>query len=202
MPFSRALQIDHIDLLCDELVDFSEHRIEDLVKSASKQFSQPDGLSELRNHVRTLSTWCSLTWFFSMDCPWDSPWGNWYIGPHHHETGRQVWYSHQTVSWLVGIHLYPSDQCMRARQRYSSPIPRIACSAWESRQDHLDRQLWVSSSTRQSMILTSRSHQLSKLQRRKVSDLIGDKVDSPSASITYHDCVSNLWSDVLDQGLQ
>ena len=54
MPFSHALEIDHIDLLCDELVDFSEHRTEDLVESASKQYSQPDGSLKLRNHVRTL----------------------------------------------------------------------------------------------------------------------------------------------------
>ena len=51
MPFSGALEIDHIDLLCDELVDFSEHRTKDLVECAPKQLSQPECLLELRNHV-------------------------------------------------------------------------------------------------------------------------------------------------------
>lgn len=53
--FSHALEIDHIDLLCDELVDFSEHWAEDLVERAPKYLSQPDCLSGLRKHLRTLS---------------------------------------------------------------------------------------------------------------------------------------------------
>ncbi len=43
MLFSYTLEVDQVDLLCDELVNFSEHRTKDLVESIPEYFESAGG---------------------------------------------------------------------------------------------------------------------------------------------------------------